>query len=138
VAVVIRIGLRAWGFSLVALLAACAGLAAVSASASSTSTVRLSIAAAVLSVFAALVALLITPRDERTRLRSLVWGGLVPLVVGIGTGLLAGSAGGIATGLLALLPWLAGVLVAGLLGPLLPSVRLPLLQRRDAADGFSY
>ena len=134
----IRIGLRAWGFSLVALLAACAGLAAVSASASSTSTVRLSIAAAVLSVFAALVALLITPRDERTRLRSLVWGGLVPLVVGIGTGLLAGSAGGIVTGLLALLPWLAGVLVAGLLGPLLPSVRLPLLQRRYAADRFSY
>ena len=80
----IGIGLRAWGFSLVALLAACAGLAAVSASASSTSTVRLSIAAAVLSVFAALVALLITPRDERTRLRSLLWGGLVPLVVGIG------------------------------------------------------
>ena len=66
-----------------------------------------------LSVFAALVALLITPREERTRLRSLLWGGLVPLVVGIGTGLLAGSAGGFVPGLLALLPWLAGVLAAG-------------------------
>ena len=134
----IGIALRAWGFSLVALLAACAGLAAVSASASSTSTVRLSIAAAVLSVFAALVALLITPREERTRLRSLLWGGLLPLVVGIVTGLLAGSSGGAVSGLLALLPWLAGVLVAGLVGPMLPSVRLPLLRQRDAADRFSY
>ena len=134
----IGIALRAWGFSLVALLAACAGLAAVSASATSTSTVRLSIAAAVLSVFAALVALLITPREERTRLRSLLWGGLVPLVVGVGTGLLAGSAGGFVPGLKALLPWLAGVLAAGVLGPLLPAVRLPLLRRRDAADRFSY
>jgi hypothetical protein len=132
------IALRAWGFSLVALLAACAGLAAVSSSASGTSMVRLSIAAAVLSVFAALVALLITPRDERTRLRSLLWGGLVPLLVGVGTGLLAGSAGGLVPGLLALLPWLAGVLAAGLLGPVLPAVRLPLLGRRGEADRFSY
>ena len=134
----IRIALRAWGFSLVALVAACAGLAAVSSGAGGTSAVRLSVAAAVLSIFAALVALLITPRDERTRLRSLLWGGLLPLVVGIVTGLLAGSSGGAVSGLLALLPWLAGVLVAGLAGPMLPSVRLPLLRQRDAADRFSY
>lgn len=134
----IRVALRAWGFSLVVLIAACAGLAAVSSSASGTSTVRLSIAAAVLSVFAALIALLVTPRDERTRRRSLLWGGLVPLVVGLGTALLAGSAGGAVTGLLALLPWLSGVLVAGLVGPVLPSVRLPRLGRRDAANRFSY
>jgi hypothetical protein len=100
--------------------------------------VRLSVAAAVLSIFAALVALLITPRAERTRLRSLLWGGLLPLVIGILTALLAGASGGAVPGLLALLPWLAGVLVAGLLGPMLPSVRLPLLRRRDAADRFSY
>ena len=134
----IRIALRAWGFSLVALLAACAGLASVSSGAAGTSTVRLSVAAAVLSIFAALVALLITPREERTRLRSLLWGGLLPIVVGIVTGLLAGASGGAVPGLLALVPWLAGVLVAGLLGPMLPSVRLRLLRRRDAADRFSY
>jgi MFS-type transporter involved in bile tolerance (Atg22 family) len=134
----IRIGMRAWGFSLVALLAACAGLAAVSSGAAGTSTVRLSVAATALSIFAALVALLITPREERTRLRSLLWGGLVPLLVGIATALLAGSSGGFRSGLLALLPWLAGVLVAGLLGPVLPSVRLPLLRRRGPADRFSY
>ena len=128
----IGIALRAWGFSLVALLVACAGLAAVSASASSMSTVRLSIAAAVLSVFAALVALLITPRDERTRLRSLLWGGLVPLVVGSGRACWPGRPAGSYAGVLALLPWLVGVLAAGLLGPVLPSVRLPLLRRREA------
>ena len=133
----IRIALRAWGFSLVALLAACAGLAAVSSGAAGTSAVRLSVAATVLSIFAALVALLITPREERTRLRSLLWGGLLPLVVGIATGLLAGASGGTGSGLLALLPWLAGVLLAGLVGPMLPSVRLPLLRQRDAVDRFS-
>jgi MFS family permease len=133
-----RIALRAWGFSLAALLAACAGLASVSSSAASTSMTRLSVAAAVLSVFAAVTALLVTPREERTRLLSLLWGGLVPLLVGIGTALLAGSTGGLVPGLLALLPWLAGVLVAGLAGPALPSFRLPRLRRRSEADRFSY
>jgi uncharacterized membrane protein YfcA len=135
---VIRIALRAWGFSLVALLAACAGLAVVSSGAAGASAVRLSVAAAVLSIFAALVALLITPREERTRMRSLLWGGLLPLVVGIVTGLLAGASGGAGSGVLAMLPWLAGVLLAGLVGPMLPSLRLPLLRQRDAADRFSY
>ena len=132
------IAVRAWGFSVMALVAACAGLASVSSGAADTSTVRLSVAAAVLSIFAALVALLITPQEERTRLRSLLWGGLVPLLVGVATALVAGSSGGTVLGLLALLPWLAGVVVAGLLGPVLPSVRLPLLRRRDEADRFSY
>jgi uncharacterized membrane protein YfcA len=135
---VIRIALRAWGFSLVALLAACAGLAVVSSGAAGASAVRLSVAAAVLSIFAALVALLITPREERTRMRSLLWGGLLPLVVGIVTGLLAGASGGAGSGVLAMLPWLAGVLLAGLVGPMLPSLRLPLLRQRDAAHRFSY
>ena len=133
-----RIALRAWGFSLVALLAACAGLASVSSSAASTSMTRLSVAATVLSVFAAVAALLVTPRDERTRLLSLLWGGLVPLVIGIGTAVLVASSGGLLLGLLALLPWLAGVLVAGLAGPVLPSFRLPRLRRRSEPDRFSY
>jgi len=133
---VIRIALRAWGFSLAALLAACAGLASVSSSAASTSMVRLNVAAAVLSGFAAVAALLVTPRAERTRLRSLFWGGTVPLLVGAGTAALAGSAGGLVPGLLALLPWLTGVLVAGLVGPVLPSFRLPW--RRNQVDRFSY
>lgn len=133
-----RIALRAWGFSLVVLLAACAGLASVSSSAASTSMTRLSVAATVLSVLAAIAALLVTPRDERTRLLSLLWGGLVPLVIGIGTALLVASSGGLLRGLLALLPWLAGVLVAGLAGPVLPSFRLPRLRRRNEVDRVSY
>jgi hypothetical protein len=132
-----RIALRAWGLSLVALLAACAGLASVSSGTSDPSMIRLSVAAVVLSVFAALVGLLITPWEERTRLLCLLWGGMVPLLVGTGTALLAGSAGGPVSGLLALLPWLAGVLVAGLVGPYLPSVRLSL-RRRDPVDRPSY
>ena len=49
----------------------------------------------------------------------------MPVAIGIATAMLAGSAGGFAPGLLALLPWLAGVAAAVLLGPWLPSLRLP-------------
>ena len=128
--------LRAWGFSVVALLVACAGLATLTSSSSSTSLVRLAVAASVLSVYAATAALLMTKRSERTRLRCLVWGGTVPLAVGIATALLAGSAGGFGSGLLAVLPWLAGVLAAVLLGPWLPTLRLPALRRRHPAERF--
>ena len=128
--------LRAWGFSVVALLVACAGLATLTSSSASTSLVRLAVAASVLSVYAAMAALLMTKRSERTRLRCLVWGGTVPLAVGIATALLAGSAGGFGSGLLAVLPWLAGVLAAVLLGPWLPTLRLPALRRRRPAERF--
>ena len=128
--------LRAWGFSLLALLVACAGLATLTASSSSTSLVRLAVAASVLSVYAATAALLMTQRSERTRFRCLVWGGAVPLAVGIATALLAGSAGGFGSGLFALLPWLAGVLAAVLLGPWLPTLRLPTLRRQQSAERF--
>ena len=130
----IRTALRAWGFSAAALLAACAGLATITASTSSTSLVRLGLAASVLSVFAAAVALLMTNRSERTRLRSLVWGGAVPLAVGIGTALVAGSAGGFGYGILALLPWLVGLPAAVLLGRWLPTLPLPTLRRRAPTD----
>jgi hypothetical protein len=128
--------LRAWGFSVVALLVACGGLATLTSSSSSTSLVRLAVAASVLSVYAATAALLMTKRSERTRLRCLVWGGTVPLAVGIATALLAGSAGGFGSGLLAVLPWLAGVLAAVLLGPWLPTLRLPALRRRHPVERF--
>jgi hypothetical protein len=126
--------LRAWGFAVVALLVACAGLASLTASSTSTSLLRLGIAAAVLSVFAATVALLMTRRSERTRLRCLVWGGAVPLAVGIASAALAGSAGGFGYGVLALLPWLAGVVAAVLLGRWLPALRLPTLRRGRPAE----
>jgi hypothetical protein len=126
--------LRAWGFSLVALLVACAGLVSFTASSSSMSLGRLAVAAAVLSVFAATVALIMTKRSERTHFSCLVWGGAVPLAVGIATALLAGSAGGFVAGLLALLPWLAGVVAAVVLGPWLPTLRLPALRRRDRVE----
>ena len=122
--------LRAWGFAVVALLVACAGLATLTASSTSTSLLRLGVAAAVLSVFATTVALLMTRRSERSPLRCLVWGGAVPLAVGIATAALAGSAGGFGDGILALLPWLVGVLAALLLGPWVPTLRLPKLRRR--------
>jgi hypothetical protein len=129
-----RTALRAWGFSLVALLVACAGLASFTASSSSTSLGRLAVAAAALSVFTAAVALIMTRQSERTRLRCLIWGGTVPLAVGIATALLAGSAGGLVAGLLALLPWLAGVVAAVVLGPWFPTLRLPALRRRDRVE----
>ena len=132
-----RPALRAWGFAIVALMVACAGLATLTASSSSTSLVRLGVAASVLSVYAATMALLMTKRSERTRLRSMVWGGAVPLAVGIVTAVLAGSAGGFGSGLMALLPWLAGVPAAVLLGPWLPTLPLPTLRRRPAAERVS-
>ena len=128
--------LRAWGFSVVALVVACAGLATLTAGSSSTSLVRLGVAASVLSVFAATMALLMTRRSERTRLRCLIWGGAVPLAVGIVTSVLAGSAGGFGYGILALLPWLVGLPAAVLLGQWLPALRLPALRRRDVGERF--
>jgi uncharacterized membrane protein YfcA len=135
-ALVIRTALRAWAFSIAALLVACAGLATLTASSSSTSLVRLAVAASVLSVFAATVALLMTKRSERTRLRCLVWGGAVPLAVGCGTAVLAGSAGGFGYGIVALLPWLVGLPAAVLLGRWLPALRLPSLRSRNRGERF--
>jgi hypothetical protein len=127
--------LRAWGLSGLALLAASAGMSVLTASSSSTSLVRMDIAAAVLSTYAAAIGLLLTKRAERTRLRCLLWGGTVPVLVGLGTAALVVAIAGAGAGLLALLPWLAGALAAWGLGPYLPELRLPRLpHHRSAAD----
>ena len=127
--------LKAWGLAVLALLAASAGMSVLTASSSSTSLVRMDIAAAVLSTFAAAIGLLLTERAERTRLRCLLWGGTVPVLVGVGTAALVVATAGVGAGLLALLPWLTGALAAWGLGPYLPELRLPrLLRHRSAAD----
>jgi hypothetical protein len=125
--------LRAWGLSVLALLAASAGMSVLTASSSSTSLVRMDIAAAVLSIYAAAIGLLLTERAERSRLRCLLWGGTVPVLVGVGTAALVVATAGVGAGLLALLPWLTGALAAWGLGPYLPELRLPRL-RRSSAD----
>jgi hypothetical protein len=116
---------RAWGLAVLALLAASAGMSVLTASSSSTSLVRMDIAAAVLSIYAAAIGLLLTERAERTRLRCLLWGGTVPVLVGLGTAALVVATAGAVAGLLALLPWLTGALAAWGLGPYLPELRLP-------------
>jgi len=127
--------LRACGLSVLALVAASAGMSALTASSSTTSLVRIDIAAAVLSTYAAGIGLLLTDRAKRTRLRCLLWGGTVPVLVGLGTGVLVVSTAGAGAGLLALLPWLTGALAAWGLGPYLPELRLPrLLGHRSATD----
>jgi hypothetical protein len=120
--------LKAWGLAVLALLAASAGMSVLTASSSSTSLVRMDIAAAVLSTFAAAIGLLLTERAERTRLRCLLWGGTVPVLVGVGTAALVVATAGVGAGLLALLPWLTGALAAWGLGPYLPQLRLPRLR----------
>jgi hypothetical protein len=120
--------LRAWGLAVLALLAASAGMSVLTASSSSTSLVRMDIAAAVLSIYAAAIGLLLTERAARTRLRCLLWGGTVPVLVGLGTAALVAATAGAVAGLLALLPWLTGALAAWGLGPYLPELRLPRLR----------
>jgi hypothetical protein len=116
---------RAWGLAALALLAASAGMSVLTASSSSTSVVRMDIAAAVLSIYAAAIGLLLTERAARTRLRCLLWGGTVPVLVGVGTAALVAATAGAMAGLLAMLPWLTGALAAWGLGPYLPELRLP-------------
>jgi len=89
-----------------------------------TSMGRMAFAAAVLSTYASLAALIFTPRDLRSRLRCLLWGG-VPLVVGAGNAVLVAGPLGAVAGLLSALPWLAGPLLAYALGLALPQLRRP-------------
>lgn len=117
--------LRAWVVAVLALLAAGAGVSALSGGAASSSLLRLGFAAAVLSVYAAVAALVTTRRESRTPLRCAVWGGAVPLAVGVVTLLLVAARAGAVAGAVNASPWLLGVLAAVLLGPWLPAFRWP-------------
>lgn len=114
--------LRAWLVALVAVGLAGAGVTSLAAGSAVTSLTRMSVAAGVLAAYTALVALLVTPRDERTWVRCLAWGGLVPLLIAVVTAVLVTSRTGLAPGALAGLPWLVGALPVCLAGPWLPGL----------------
>lgn len=125
------IAVRAWLVALVGLALAGAGVTSLAAGSTVTSLTRMAIAAAVLSAYTALVALIVTPRAERTARRCLWWGGLVPGMVAIATAVLVAASSGLLRGLLYASPWLLGALVVCLAGPWLPALPpLPRLRRR--------
>lgn len=123
--------LRAWLVALVAAGLAGAGVTSLAAGSAVTSPTRMSVAAGVLGAYTAVVALLVTPRDERTWARCLWWGGLVPVLIAAVTVVLVWGSVGPAAAALAGLPWLLGALPVCLLGPWLPGLRAPRLRRRD-------
>lgn len=122
---------RAWVAALVALLAAGAGLSALSSGSPTTSPLRLGVAAGVLSGYAAAVALVSTRRSDRTRPRCLLWGATVPWAVGVVNAVLVGPAAGATAAGTSALPWFVGAAVVSAIGPVLPSLRLPSRLRRS-------
>jgi hypothetical protein len=129
---------RAWVAAVVALLAAGAGMSALSSGSPTTSPLRLAVAAGVLSGYATAVALVLTQRAARSWWRCLWWGATVPAVVGLVTAGLVAPAAGAVPALLSGLPWLLGAVAVSALGPWLPSLRLPARLRRStrgSSDG---
>lgn len=126
---------RAWLAAALALLVAAAGMSALTTSSSSSSLVRIGVAAGVLSAYAAAVAIVTTPRTERTPLRCLLWGTGVPLVVAGSNLVLVAPLVGMGQALLSALPWLLGAGLVSLLGPVLPSLRLPAVISSAVASG---
>lgn len=122
---------RAWLVAVVAVGLAGAGVTSLAAGSAVTSLTRMSVAAGVLAAYTALVALLVTPRDERTWVRCVAWGGLVPLLIAVVTGVLVTGRVGLAPGVLAALPWLVGAVPICLAGPWLPGLPRLSLRRRD-------
>ena len=125
---------RAWSVALVAVALAGAGVTSLAAGSAVTSLPRMSVAAGALAAYTAVVALLVTPRRERTWRRCLWWGGLVPLVIAIVTVVLVASRVGLAPAILAGLPWLVGALPVCLAGRWLPALP-PLRLRRGSSVG---
>jgi hypothetical protein len=121
----VRLTVRAWVAAVVALLAAGAGLSALSSGSPTTSSLRLAVAAGVLSGYAAAVALVLTARADRTAWRCLWWGSTVPAIVAVITAALVAPAAGAVSALLSALPWLLGAVVVSALGPWLPALPLP-------------
>lgn len=126
------VAIRAWLVAIVALALAGAGITSLAAGSTVTSLSRMAVAGGVLAAYTATVALLVTPRAERTLARCLWWGGLVPGVVAVVTTVLVTSQAGFAPGVVSGLPWLVGAVPVCALGrhlPALPSWR-NLLRRR--------
>ena len=129
---------RAWLVALVAVALAGAGVTSLAAGSAVTSLPRMSVAAGALAAYTAVVALLVTPRRERTWRRCLWWGGLVPLVIAIVTVVLVASRVGLAPAILAGLPWLVGSLPVCLAGRWLPALPPLRLRRRGSSEGQAY
>lgn len=121
---------RAWGLAVLALFAAAAGMVSLIAGNSVVSTPRMAAAAGVLAAYAAAVAVVVTDRAERTRLRCLVWGATVPALVGVANAALVVATAGVGRALLTAVPWLVGSLLVSAFGPALPGIRLPAWLRR--------
>jgi hypothetical protein len=124
VAPVTRQALRAWAAGVAALLAAGTGVASLAAGGTAVSAPRAALAAAVLSVFTATLAVVVTDKAVRTPVRCLVWGGTVPVLVAVANAVSVSVEAGLARGVLTSLPWLVGLGVATF-GSQLPGLRLP-------------
>ena len=125
------IAVRAWLTAVVAVALAGAGVTSLAAGSAVTSLTRMAVAAGVLGAYTAAVALLVTPRSERTWRRCLWWGGLVPVVIAVVTVVLVGGQSGLGAGVVFGLPWLLGAVPVCLAGRWLPALPpLPRLRRR--------
>jgi hypothetical protein len=131
-AFMIRLTVRAWVVSAVALAAAGAGVAAIAAGSPVRSLARMALAAAVLAAYTAAVGIVVTRRSSRSRRRCLIWGAAIPTGVGLINAAQVTALAGIGTGMLSALPWLGGALLVSAFGPLLPELRLPVRLRRTA------
>jgi hypothetical protein len=118
----------------VALLAAGAGVTSLAGGNFNTSMGRMALAAGALSVYTAAAALVATPRTERTRLRCLLWGGTVPILIGLINAALVAPQAGVLAGLVSALPWFAGALLVAAIGPWLPAFRVPGWARQRPAS----
>lgn len=103
-----------------ALIAAGLGLSRWVAGSGPSAQTEFGVAAGILSLYTAVVSLLATDRDERTIVRSLLWGGAVPVLVGALTAWAVITQTHRPSSLLAALPWLAGPAASIPLGLVLP------------------
>ena len=124
---------RAWLVALVAVSLAGAGVTSLAAGSAVTSLTRMAVAAGALGAYTAVAARGGTPRRARAWRRCLWWGGLVPLVIAVVTGVLVAGRVGPAAAVLAGLPWLVGALPVCLAGPWLPALPPLSLRGREKA-----
>lgn len=113
----VRVCLRAAAGSLVAILVGGAGLFAMSSSSASVSLVRMALAAGVLALLSSLAGVVLVPRDQWSPVGRGTCGALVPVLVGLGTGLFVGLPDGLAAAVAAGLPWVVGGLLGAVLNP---------------------